>query len=247
MTTTMPVQGQRGPTTAEYETVRKVWEATGVLTVKDKVTSAWVKPQERCGGVAWESPYKYAPDYGQFYNPAAHDISNRDRAAAIGASGTNGVIGASGASGFGQDTFYVRSVEKEFVGTPKLPEGVVIGGNECWRRDVPLDLGGGDMRVVKWYQDISFEELNRVRAWANEEVWVTEDHIKKADKEAAKRREHKLATQEDPIGEIAKAIAGAQARPVAPSFEVIAAARKAGLEWDENTGQFVLKSAVATK
>lgn len=202
----------RGPTPEEYLTVKAVQKATGILTVKDAETGA---------------DFKGAAPYGQEYQRAPNKVE--------------GVV-APGTNGMSQNTFLVRTVEVRLIGTKRLPKGIVIGGNEVWVRDIPLEYGGTDFSCTDFRRDICTEEFNRLTAWANEQVWVTDEMIEKSDREAAARRQGMLATQQDPIKAAMDAIGPAIVSAIqsagsrSPSQEQLA---KFGLRWDEKTNTIV--------
>lgn len=187
----------RGPTPEELEVVRRVQKETGILTVKDNSTG-----------------HPAAKPYGQQYDPAANSKrlryggwSSEEPRNAPGQGEGGNVFTTAGASAYSEDEFHVRTVKiDDLIGSKRLPKGVAIGGVEVYRRDVPLALGGSDFSPVAWRPDICTAEMDRLRSWANERVWVTDEMYEEAEKTAAKRREMRDVSQQDPVGVIAAAL-----------------------------------------
>jgi len=207
----MSKQGYRSPTTDEYATIKRVWEDTGILTVKDKVTAGWLKPQERCGGVKWDRPWQDRPEYGVEYSPAA---AERTQA-------TAGV-------GFADKTYHVRAVAVEHVGTPELPKGIAIGGVEAWVESSVLTTG--DAKCVRWFADIAPDEETRLFRWARGIRSQTDAEMEARVAEQRTREAHGAASQVDPVGTLERSfekvlerIAG-KSEPVSVTPEGLAAA-----------------------
>lgn len=187
----------RGPTPEELAVVRKVHKEIGILTVKDNDTG-----------------HPAARPYGEQYNPQANAL--RLKYGGWAAEGGQPVPGQGLAANvfttgaqtmYANDEFHVRTVKvDDLVGSKRLPKGIAIGGVEVYRRDIPEAVGGTDFSAVAWRPDICTAEMDRLRAWANDIVWVTDEMYEAAEKSAAKRREMRDVSQQDPVGVIAAAI-----------------------------------------
>ena len=139
-----------------------------------------------------------------------------------------------GISSINANTFFVRSVETRFVGTKKLPKGIVIGGVEVWVRDIPAEFGGTEFSCVDFRRDICTEEIKELAAWANGVRWVDNAYIAEVDERRRARQEGQLETQENPVGVVAKVMAEAMKelqahQQTGPTPEQLA---KLGLVWD---------------
>jgi hypothetical protein len=183
----------RGPTTSEYEQVRKVFKDTGILTVKDKVTGKWTAPSARCGGIAWEVPYQDTIEYGAMRQQR-------------GATEAGGAVPA----GFSAETFLVRATYVRFVGTKRFPGGLAIGGYEVWTQDKFFE-DTDKYSCVNFRADIWTEEMDTLKHYAEERPHVTDEMWQKAEEEARARHDHKLVTQQDPAGALIKALTEAVA------------------------------------
>lgn len=196
----------RGPTDEEMKLVKDVYAKTGILTVKDAST-----------GHAAARPYgvEYQPRASQHLKDATRD-------------------GPSTAA-FSDDTVHVRSVQIELAGTARFPNGIAIGGVEVWVRDVALAMGGGPFSVTKFLRDISTAEFDRLKSWAEDVPWVTNETIAAEDKRAAQLRRHMTETQQDPVGVMARTVAEALkgAAPAAAPVAAAPAASTAGLPTPE--------------
>lgn len=212
----------RSPTADEYRTVKEVFEKTGILTVKDKVTAEWLKPQERCGGVAWAKPWQDRPEYGTEYPPKVVGTNAHE-------------------TGFSTLTKHIRAVYVEMIGTKMLPKGLAIGGVEVWvTEDV---FGSRPPQCVRWQPDISPDEQARLEHWAHDIHHVTQEEYDAAEKESSIRRARGLQSQLDPVGTLAPVMASAMKeafadlrQPAGPTPEQLAAA---GFYKDEATGQWL--------
>lgn len=179
----------RCPTSAEYDLVRKVFQETGILTVKDKLTGAWVKTQKRCGDVPFDVPYQNCSEYGAMRQQAA-------------ASEAGGQVPA----GFSAETFLVRATYVRFVGTKRFPQGLAIGGYEVWTQDKFFEETD-KFSCVNFRCDVWTEEMEILGHYAEDRVHITDEMFAKAKDEARLRSDHKLETQQDPAGALIKAFA----------------------------------------
>lgn len=198
------------PTAEQYETVQRVYKETGIMSVKDAATANFLKPETRCGGIAWEKPWQGRPDYGEDYRP--------------------NVVGTSAAEvGFSTLTRHRRAIRIEHVGTPHLPQGLAVGGVEIWVTDDVF--GMQPPRCVKWQSDMGPDEELRLERWARDIHHVTDEEYNRKEQEGRERQANRAATQVDPAGALVKALAPAlkelaagQAQRSAPSPEQLEAA-----------------------
>lgn len=215
----------RGPTDEEMKLVKEVYTQTGILTVKDAKTG-----------------HPAARPYGVEYQPRASQHLK------------DATMNGPSTAAFSDDTVHVRSVQIELAGTAKFPNGIAIGGVEVWVRDVALAMGGGPFSVTKFLRDISTAEFDRLKSWAEDVPWVTNESIAAEDKRAAQLRRHQTETQQDPVGVVARAIgdalksavpAPAPAAPaVSPQMPTVEQLRAAGFVQDGAGTWHLLNSKV---
>jgi len=217
------------PTEEQYAVVKSVYEATGILTVKDEVTGHWVKPKARAGGVAWKTPYQGGTKYGNILQnaPARVDAGARSMPGGYVPGGVPPEAG-----GFVGDTYRVRATYVRWVGSKNLPKGVVCAGYEVWTRDDFFD-DASDYHCVRFDFDVWREEETQLHAYATGGVYVSDEMWKTKQREAELRRDHQSVTQMDPVGAVAGTIGPAIAQGIAQAMpDIIAAVNGRGLPPD---------------
>lgn len=174
----------RGPTPDELKLVREIYEATGILTVKDRVTGKWVKPKDRCGGVAWETPYQSMPPYGQPYQ---------------------NIRAGEGGGDFTRETSFVRVTFVEFIGSACCPKGIPFGGVEVWVQD-NFTGDTNTFSCTAFRPDVAPGEWDRLACYAKGTTYVDSEMWDRLEKENAVRRDNRAATQMDPAGSLVKSL-----------------------------------------